>query len=322
MNAAVVSSFDKPPRFQPFPDPDPNEDEVPIEVHAAALHPVVKAMANGSHYGSTKEFPFIPGVDGVGRLQDGTRVFFGTMRKPYGAMAERAIAPRFLCLPLPGGMPDVTAAALGNPGMSSWSAFKWRAQLVPGETVLVLGATGVAGQLAVQIAKHLGAKRVIAAGRNQRVLGALQSRAADAIISLDQPDEDLMAAFRREAAPSGLDVVIDYLWGRPTECLLQAISRKGLAHVSPRMRLVQIGESAGQTISLPAAVLRSSGLEISGSGAGSVPFNLIMEGLAEFFQQAATGQFQIDLEPIPLANIEQAWNRETHGRRLVFTMRA
>ena len=155
MHAAVVRTFGQPPRCEEFPEPAAGEGEVIVQVRAAGLHPIVKALASGAHYGSSDALPLIPGVDGVGRLDDGTRVYFGMARPPYGTMAERTVVPRTMCLPLPDSLDDVTAAALVNPGMSAWLALTWRAQLARGETVLILGATGVSGQLAVQIAKLL-----------------------------------------------------------------------------------------------------------------------------------------------------------------------
>src|ERR1700679_1700542 len=166
MYAAVVNSLGQPPQYQEFPEPVPGESEVLIHVRAAGLHPIVKARASGAHYSSDGVVPFIPGVDGVGTLEDGSRVFFGFSRAPFGSMSERTVTRRSMCVPLPEGMDDVQSAAIANPGMSAWVSMKERAQIVSGETVMILGATGVAGQLAIQVARHLGAKRVIAAGRN------------------------------------------------------------------------------------------------------------------------------------------------------------
>lgn len=162
MDAAVLHTLGKPPRFEQFPEPAAGEGEVIVHVRAAALKPADKQLASGSHYASPRELPFVCGVDGVGYLGDGTRVFFGGPRRPYGAMAQRTVVPRKFCFPVPEGVDDDTAAALPNPGVSAWLALTQRAKLAPGETVLVLGATGVTGKLAVQIAKILGAGRVIA----------------------------------------------------------------------------------------------------------------------------------------------------------------
>ncbi len=217
MNAAVVEAFDRPPRYTTFADPVPSENELLVEVTAAALHPIVRALANGTHYGSTGQLNFVPGVDGVGRLPDGSRVYFGRTNDLYGTFAERSITQSWLTLPLPDSLDDVTAAAMMNPGMSSWAALTARAKFVAGESVLILGATGVAGHLAVQIARRLGATRVIAAGRNPEALQQAAALGADATISLEQDPDALVADFRKHLSESKIDVVLDYLWGAPAE---------------------------------------------------------------------------------------------------------
>jgi NADPH2:quinone reductase len=194
MNAAVVHAFDAPPRYTSFDEPVAAEGEAIVNVSAAGLHQIVKLLAKGTHYGSTGVLPFIPGVDGVGRLQDGTRVLFGSSRSPFGTFAERSVTARTFCIPAPEGLDDATIAGITNPGMSSWAALTARAQFAAGESVLILGATGVAGQLAVQIAKRLGARRVIAAGRNAEALDTLKHLGADVVISLDQEHDALVSS--------------------------------------------------------------------------------------------------------------------------------
>jgi NADPH2:quinone reductase len=219
-------------------------------------------------------------------------------------MAQRAPMARARCFPVPDGVDDETAAALLNPGMSAWFALTWRAQLSEGESVLILGATGVTGKLAVQIARRLSAGRVVAAGRNEQVLNTLGGLGADATIRLDQPGQDLTEAFAREAGDAGFDVVIDFLWGRPTEALLAALSRADFTAARSRVRLVEVGESAGPAISLPAAVLRSTKLEILGSGSGAVPpLNVIVDSYHQLMARAASGELRIDTERVPLADI-------------------
>src|SRR5215472_8322396 len=199
MDAAVVHMLGNPPRCEQFPEPVAGENEVVVHVLAASLKPVDKQMAGGLHYASPRKVPFICGTDGVGRLGDGQRVFFGGCRPPYGAMAQRTVVPKAFIFPVPAGLDDELAAALPNPGVSAWLALTFRAKLAPGENVLILGATGVTGGLAVRIAKLLGAGRIVAAGRNQQVLHALLQRGADAVIRLDVPVEDLRQAFVKEA---------------------------------------------------------------------------------------------------------------------------
>jgi NADPH:quinone reductase-like Zn-dependent oxidoreductase len=259
----------------------------------------------------------ICGIDGVGDLADGTRVFFGGPRRPFGAMAQRTVAPAPFCFPLPDALDDATAAALPNPGVSALLSLNHRAKVAKGEAVLVLGATGVTGKLAVQIAKLLGAGRVTAAGRNVQVLEKLRQLGADATIQLNQPDDDLKRDFAREAGETGFNVVIDYVWGRPTELLLAAITRPEFAVTNPETRLVQVGESAGPTIALPAAVLRSTALTILGT-AGIPARDVLIAAMRQVLDWGASRVLQIETESVPLSEIEAAWQRpETAGRRLV-----
>jgi NADPH:quinone reductase-like Zn-dependent oxidoreductase len=317
VKAAVLHELGKPPRFEEFAEPTAGKDEALVRVRAASLKPVDKQLASGAHYASPNELPAVCGTDGVGQLADGTRVFFGGPRQPYGAMAERTVAPRAFCFAVPAALDDATAAALPNPGVSAWLSVTHRAKLVSGESVLILGATGVTGQLAVQIAKLLGAKRVIAAGRSPRVIGRVRELGADATIQIDQPGDALKDAFAREAPEGGFDVVIDYLWGRPTEALLAAITKPEFAAVTKETRLVQVGESAGATISLPAAVLRSTALKILGT-AGIPPREVLLDAMEQVMSRAARGELRIETERVGLADIERIWQRPGEsGRRVV-----
>lgn len=315
MKAAVVNVLGQPPRYQDFAEPKAGDGEVLISMRAAGLHPVVKALSSGSHYASTGEVPAVPGIDGVGRLEDGRRVYFGFARKPWGTMCERTVAPRSRCLPLPDSIDDVQAAAIVNPGMSAWLSIKDRAGLVKGESVLILGATGVAGQLAIQAARNLGAGRVVAAGRN---LDALASENLDGLVSLTQDDDAVREAFVAEAR-KGIDVVIDYLWGHPTELLLQALAKGFDPNAGRSTRLVEVGESAGKAITLPGATLRSIDLKLMGSGFGAVPLARVLDAIPTFFAMAADGSLKVATEPVPLAEVEAAWSRKSSGKRIVFT---
>ena len=316
MKAAVVNILGQPPKFQEFAAPTPEEGEVLVKVRAAGLHPIVKGIASGAHYSSTGELPMIPGVDGVGMLEDGARVYFGLFRKPWGTMAEYAPARRSMCVPLPDGLDDATAAAIANPGMSAWVSMKERAGLQAGETVLILGATGVAGQLAIQVARQQGAKRVIAVGRN---VDALRDANVDAVIALGQPEDAIREAFAAEAA-LGIDVIVDYLWGRPTELLLEALAKGFKVSATHSTRLVEVGASAGGTITLPAAILRSIDLTLLGSGFGAASIEEILAAIPNLFEMAAKGALKIDIERVPLTDVESAWGHAEKGTRLVFTL--
>lgn len=318
MKAAVLRSFREAPRYEEFPDPVVSEGEVLVHVRAAGLHPAVRALASGSHYGSAGVLPVVAGIDGAGRLEDGASVFFAGPRSPYGTMAELASVPRAFCIPLAEGLDEVTAAAGLNPGLSGWLALTWRAKLARGETVLIMGATGVAGQLAVQSARLLGAARIVAAGRNKKVLERLTELGASSVVDLTGSSDEIQGALTREAAEAHFDVVIDYLWGSPTEALLAAIEKRSLVRGAPRIRLVQVGDSADESIRLRADLLRSSGLEIYGSGGGTVPVEDVVAAVPHFMQLLAKGHLTVDAEVVPLSEVESNWSRPQKGKRIVF----
>jgi NADPH:quinone reductase-like Zn-dependent oxidoreductase len=316
MKAAVLHELGRAPRCEEFAEPTAGKDEAVVRVRAASLKAIDRQLASGSHYASPRELPVVCGTDGVGELEDGTRVFFGGPRRPHGAMAECTVAPRAFCFAVPADIDDDTAAALPNPGVSAWLSLTHRARLSAGETVLILGATGVTGQLAVQIAKLLGAKRVIGAGRNERVLGRLGELGADATIQLEQPEGSLKDAFAREGGDAGFDVIIDYVWGSPTEALLAAITKSEFANVTKETRLVQVGESAGETIALPAAVLRSTALTILGT-AGIPSREVLVDAMQQVMTRGACGELRIETQRVALADIESVWQHPESGRRVV-----
>lgn len=319
MKAAIVQGTGQAPVYGDFAEPVPAPGEHRIRVAAAALSQVVRSRAAGSHYSASNRFPFIVGIDGVGRLDDGRRVFFATPKPPYGSMAEWAVAPSGLCVPLPDDLDDVTAAAIANPGMSSWAAYTQRARLEPGETVLVNGATGTSGRLAVQIAKHLGAGKVIATGRNVEALRAVASLGADVTIPLVDDEVALEDGFKEQFA-AGVDVVVDYLWGRSAERLLIAGAKAGADAVP--IRFVQIGSMSGSDITLPSAVLRASAIELMGSGIGSIALDRLVASISDLMRAAVPGGFEIAVNPVPLSDVEAAWSRDDGGRRTVFTLDA
>jgi NADPH2:quinone reductase len=319
VKAAVLEGIGKAPKCEEFEEPEAGEGEALVRVLAASLKPVDKQLAAGTHFASPREadLPLICGTDGVGELEDGTRVFFGGCRTPLGAMAELTVVPKAFCFPLPAGMDDDTAAALPNPGVSAWISLTHRAKLARGETVLVLGATGVTGQLAVQTAKLLGAARVVGVGRNERVLARLGDLGADATIQMDQAPETLKEAYLSEMGDSGFDVILDYLWGEPTEAFLAAITKSEFAVAGKETRLVQVGESAGATIKLPAAVLRSTAVTILGT-AGIPPREVLFDAMREVMKRGAMGELRIETERGALAEIESLWKHAGQaGRRIV-----
>lgn len=219
MKAGIVTGAGQAPMFGNFEEPRAEVGEVLIQVSAAALSHLTKGRASGTHYSASGQYPLIPGVDGVGKLDNGKRVYFALPRAPFGSMAELAVAKSAFTIAVPEGLGDVEAAGIANPGMSCWLGLKERAKLEAGETVLVNGATGTAGKLAVQIAKYLGAKKVIATGRNPESLKSLQALGADLLISLTQ-DEATLDQKLQEQFALGVHVVLDYLGAQaPNEFL-------------------------------------------------------------------------------------------------------
>jgi len=231
-------------------------------------------------------------------------------------MAERTVVRRAQCFSVPEDVDDDTAAAIPNPGVSAWLSLKHSAKLASGETVLILGATGITGKLAVQVARILGAGRVVAAGRNEQMLSRLPELGADATIPLDKPDQELIEAFRREAGEKGFDVIIDSGFALDLGFHLTAITGTEFAVAGSETRLVEVGESAGSTITLPAAVLRSTALTILGT-AGIPPWDVLTEAFQQVMNHAASGKLRIETERVPLAEIEDAWGRNVRARRLV-----
>lgn len=319
MKAAIVNSFDRVPEYGEFEEPVAQAGEVVVKVSASGLSQLVRGQAAGRHYSSSGVFPFIPGVDGVGRLADGRRVYFAFPRAPFGAMAELTVVQSSQCVALPDELDDVTAAAAANPGMSSWVALKERAKFVAGEAVLINGATGVSGRLAIQIAKYLGARKVIATGRNEASVAELPSLGADSVIALDQSPERLTEIFRKEIKENGVSVVLDYLWGASAESLIAAVAGHGSGEAEPRIRYVQIGSLSGQTINLSSGVLRSSGLELLGSGLGSVSNEVLVKNIGEFMKAIVPGKFEMDARAVPLTQVAETWNSKT-AERIVFTV--
>ena len=317
MKAAVIEELGKAPVYREFPEPVPESGEVVVEMRAAGLHPIVKARAAGAHYSSGGQVPAVPGIDGIGVRQDGKLVYCFAARNNLGTMAERTVVKPENCFALPEGLDPLQAAAIANPGMSAWLSLKLRAGLKTGDSVLILGATGVAGQLAIQAARYLGASRIIGAGRN---VDALEGTGVDAAIGLAEPEEAISEAFAAQLRQGGVDVVIDYLWGRPTELFLGALAKGFRPDAARPTRLVEVGESAGKTIALPGSVLRSIDLTISGSGFGSVPLEQVLGGIQELLSIAAAGHLRVEVEPVPLAEVTEAWGRVEKGKRVVFTI--
>jgi NADPH:quinone reductase-like Zn-dependent oxidoreductase len=323
MKAAIVTSAGTKPIFGEFDRPVWREGLEVITVSAAALTSLTKGRASGSHYSADNRYPFVPGVDGVGTLTDGRRVYFAMPEAPFGAMAEQTLVDPRRTITLPDDLDDVAAAALANPGMSCFAALVARARFQAGETVLINGATGAAGLVAVQVAKQLGARKVIVTGRNAQELETLRSLGADVVIPFDLRAENPQGVEYFEQAltaefADGLDVVVDYLWGRSARTIIVAVA-KGVEDAHP-VRFVQVGEASHELVELPGAALRSSAIQIIGSGLKSVPLPKLLEGIRQTLDLAAHGKLYLPTKVVPLSTVTENW--EAFGKpRLVFTSR-
>lgn len=317
MNAAVVRSFASGPKYEIFATPEPSGNhEALVDVLAAGLHLRVRAQADGSHYTSTDELPLIPGIDGVGRLADGQLVYFVATDTALGSFADKAVIDLRRSVPIPAGADPVLIAAAMNPAMSSWVTLRRRVQVQPGFKVLILGATGNSGQMAVQVAKLLGASQVIAAGRDQSRLNSLKQLGADVTVSLAGDPE--AAAGRIGEAAAEADIVLDYLWGQPAAlAMIPMLTRR-----SDRNRLltwIQIGSVAGAEAAIPSAALRSAHFQIIGSGQGSVTPAGYLAEFPALIEAVTSGKLTANPVVYPLSEVEEVWQAPADSRqRIVF----
>ena len=270
MKALMIETIGDAPVFGEFAEPSPNEGEQVVQVLAAGVHPIVRALAAGRHYGGGPTEPFVPGIDGIVRIADGTKCYAGYPRAPFGMLSERTVLRANWQLPIPADAvaSDAELAGTMNPLGGAWMALVHRGGFRSGESVMVLGATGASGRLAVQLAATSGARSVVAVGRNRDKL-AVVADGLDVVQTVQltgsrDGDETAM----RSAFADGVDIVVDFLWGSVAEAGMAAMTRTGLEHVAPAVRWVQVGDLAGATAAVPAATLRSSGLRIIGSGRG------------------------------------------------------
>ena len=308
MKAAVVSAFDNPPRYEDFPDPvAAGRDELVVDVVAVALHPRVRSQAAGSHYTSTGELPLVPGIDAV--VRDAKDKLYYTLLDDttLGTMAQRTVIEKDRSIPLPKDTDPVTVAAAINPLMSSWVALQHRVDFKRGSRVLILGATGNAGRMAIQVAQRFGAKEVIGAGRNAARLNELTALGADRVLTLDQL-----------AQAADVDVVIDYVWGQPTSQGMVDL----LTHRRDRgkeLTWIQIGSMAGPSAEIMSAALRSTRTQIVGSGIGSVDGSDFRKEITKIAKAVTAEEFDIRTKTLPLSDVETAWTQPLDSNeRIVF----
>lgn len=301
-----------------FPEPFPGKDELLISVKAVAIKHLDKSTAIGKHYTSRNDLSGakIIGGDGVGVLEDGTRVYaFGK-----GMLAEKAVVEKDRIIKIPASVDDVTAAALPNAVAGSAMALRFRARIEKGETILINGATGFTGKIAVQVARYYGAGHIIATGRNEEALQALLTLGADEIVSLKQDDATLRAQIKELQRRTPIDIVIDYLWGTTAELLLASLTGAGM--FTHKTRFISVGAITGDKIQLSSEVLRSTNLQLMGSGLGSWTEkevgSLFKEIIPEMLHMAGENKLKVDTITVNLDEIEALWDHEVPGgKRLV-----
>jgi NADPH:quinone reductase-like Zn-dependent oxidoreductase len=307
MNAAVVTSFAEPPHYRRFEVPRPRTaDEALVDVLAVGLHPRVRTGAAGAHYTSTGTLPMIPGIDAVGRRPDGRLIYFTATDDVIGTMADRALADARRSIELPADADVAKIAAAMNPAMSSWVALRHRVPIQPGQS---------AGAMAVQVAKRLGAGRVVGAGREPGRLRALTSAGADDLVRLTDDADATDSALAATAAE--VDIVIDYVWGKPAQHAITALLT-ARADRSRSLNWIQVGATAGPTIELPSVALRSASFRLQGSGQGAVSAEAYLAELPALVSEITAGTISVKASPVPLAGVEQVWARgDLPGERTV-----
>ena len=315
----MVHASNVAPRCEDFALPLPQPGQVVINVLASAVHPRTRSGASGTHYSSGKGLPpaAVPGIDGVGTVQgSGELVYF--LVPDGGAMAQQAVAERSQCVPLLHGADPAAIAAAMIPGISSWVALTSRVPMHKGQSVLVLGATGVAGRMAIQVAKLLGAGQVIAAGRSRSEIDSNRGMGADVSVGMGDSEQDNAASIAEAAAE--VDIVLDYLWGSVTQAVLPQMLRRRRDSARP-LHWVEIGAAAGDEVAVASSWLRKADLRLLGSGQGSAPLRQMLAGVPDLARAVADGSLRADVRAAPLAEIETWWDAKLPaGQRLVFVM--
>lgn len=312
MKAAVIAAAGEAPVLGDFPEPEVSGGRELVELVAAGIHPVVRSLASGAHYGSAGVWPSVPGVDAVARTADGELVYTGYPQAPFGTLAERMSVPARMRIPLPEGADPVQVAGGLNPGLASWMPLVARADDGPLGCVLVVGATGVAGQLAVQNALALGAERVVAVGRSPERLARLERDGVSTVVLAGDQATDA-AAVSAALAGASPSIVLDFVWGAPAEAVFEALGRTGLDEDEADIRYVEIGAMAGARAAVPAALLRSRRIRIVGSGAGSGSVADIMAQLPVYLRHIADGIVTVPTRSFPLSRVAEAWAAAANG---------
>jgi NADPH:quinone reductase-like Zn-dependent oxidoreductase len=303
VRAAILTEAGLPPSMGAFDAPVAEDGEVVVAVRAAGLNHFDLLKASGRFYTGPPPLPSVVGSDGVGVLGDGRRVFFDATVAPFGSMAEQALVAESSLFDVAEGVDDLVAAALGNTGLAAWLALSWRARLEPGETVLVLGATGALGTVAIQAARLQRAGRVVAAALDEPGIERLEALGADAVVVLD--DSPGLADALREATGGGPDVIIDPLWGGPALAAMHAAGH-GARHI-------QLGHMAGAEASVPATAVRAAAIDLRGFALFHAPIDVRREAYLRVTRAAADGAITVRAEAVPLSAVHEAWARQARG---------
>jgi NADPH:quinone reductase-like Zn-dependent oxidoreductase len=317
MKAAVLAKEGTVPTCVDFTDPIPeNDEQVLINIKAASITQLDILKASGKHYTHYSHFPIVVGLDGIGVLEDGSFVYAAGIT---GMIGEKALVRRNTWSVLPDNIDLTVAAGLPNALVGAGVALIQRAKIQPKQTILINGCTGLTGKVAVQLARYYDANRIIGVGRNPDGLASVMALGANEVVSLNQNDTSFIQQIKKIHEQTPIDIVIDYLWGHPVEMILTAFQHMPYHPV----KLVTVGEMAGADITLPSAFLRSSPIEILGSGMGSFTRSQLMDYmkniLPAMFKLAAEGQLIIDVETIPLTDVESGWGKKS-GKALVVLM--
>jgi NADPH2:quinone reductase len=312
MRAAILEELGRPPERGERPDPVPGEDQVVVEILAAPLNPLDISVGAGRFYGGHPELPYVPGGEAVGRVQESGEVVWvfgdGLGVRRDGTFAERAAVSRTVLIPVPDGAEPALAGALGIAGLAGWLPVGRRAPVREGETVLVLGATGTAGLVAVEAARLLGAGRIVAAGRNAEALARAVERGADAAVQIG---DGFVDALRKACGEGGATLIVDPLWGEPLAAALEV--------AAPGARIVHLGQSAGPTTTLASGTVRGKQLDLLGLSVFGASRDVLIEEYARLVRHALAGDITIDVEQVPLDDVADAWRRQSEGahRKLV-----
>jgi NADPH2:quinone reductase len=306
MRGARITELGAPPEIVEV------EDGGPVEVLAVALNPLDLAVGSGRFPRGHPPLPYVPGCEAVA-LVDGTRMYlfgegFGTARD--GFLAERVDFPAALGIPVPDHLDDPAAVACGIAGVAGWMPVARRAPVQPGDRVLVLGATGTVGSVAVQAARALGAERIVAAGRNSDKLERLRELGADEVVLLE--GDDLVERFREACGGDGPTHVVDPLWGEPVRAAVDA--------AAPRARVVQVGQSAGPEATLLSGSVRLKGLSILGHSNFVLSREELRAAYLDVAEHIAAGRIRIDVEVFALDEVAEAWAHQAAGAKSVIRL--